>query len=465
MATFVALTVDGPRVDLSDADIKSLRDLLRGELIGHEHSAYETARRVWNGNIDRRPTLIVRCTGVADVQAAVNFARTHGIAVSVRGGGHSAPGYGTNDGGLVIDLSPMKGIRVDPGARTVHAQGGVLWRELDHETQAFGLATTGGTVSNTGIAGLTLGGGLGWLMGKHGLTVDNLLSADVVMADGTFQRASATQNPDLFWALRGGGGNFGVVTSFEYRLHPVSTVLGGLVLYPLAQAREVLRFYRDFCRTLPDEAEAYSGLLTSPDGVPVAAMILGYNGPIEEGTKVLAPARAFGKPVADLVGPMPYAARQTMLDQGNAEHGLHRYWRSAFTEEIPDHLIDALVEAAAAFSSPLSAFIFFYMHGVATRVSPAATAFAARRPQWDFDAIGQWTDGAGSPRHIDWVRAIWNRVEPHLQGHAYVNHLAADDQPEKVRASFGENYARLRQLKAVYDPRNLFRMNANIAPA
>jgi len=465
MATFAALTANGPRVDLSDADVKSFRDRLRGELIGADHAAYDMARRVWNGNIDRRPTLIARCTGVADVQAAVNFARTHGIAVSVRGGGHSAPGYGTNDGGLVIDLSPLKGIRVDPSARTAHAQGGVLWRELDHETQAVGLATTGGTVSNTGIAGLTLGGGLGWLMGKHGLTVDNLLSADVVMADGSFQRASATENPDLFWALRGGGGNFGIVTSFEYRLHPVSTVLGGLVIYPLDQARDVLHFYRDFCPTLPDEAEANCGLLTSPDGHPVAAMILGYNGPIEDGTKVLAPARAFGKPVADLVGPLPYSARQTMLDQGNAENGLHRYWRSAFTQELPNQLIDTLVEAAAGFSSPLSAFIFFYMHGAATRVSPTATAFAARRPQWDFDAIGQWADGAGSARHIEWVRGIWNRVEPHLQGSAYVNHLAADDRPEKVRASFGENYARLRQLKAVYDKTNLFRMNANIAPA
>src|SRR5215813_13497597 len=246
MATFVALTVDGPRVDLSDADIKSLRDLLRGELIGHDHAAYETARRVWNGNIDRRPALIVRCTGAADVQCAVNFARAHELLLSLRCGGHSAPGYGTNDGGMVIDMSLMKGIRVDPSGRTATAQGGVQWREFDHETQAFGLATTGGTVSNTGIAGLTLGGGLGWLMGKHGLTIDNLVSVDVVTADGELRKASGKDNPDLFWALRGGGGNFGVVTSFEYRLHPVSTVLGGLVLYPLDQGREVLRFYRDF---------------------------------------------------------------------------------------------------------------------------------------------------------------------------------------------------------------------------
>jgi FAD/FMN-containing dehydrogenase len=347
----------------------------------------------------------------------------------------------------------------------VRAQGGVLWRELDHETQAFGLATTGGTISNTGIAGLTVGGGLGWLMGKHGLTVDNLISADVVTADGRFRRASAAADPDLFWALRGGGGNFGVVTSFEYRLHPVTQVLGGLVLYPLDQARDLLRFYRDFCGTLPDEAEAYAGLLTAPEGMPVAALILGYNGPIEAGEKVLAPARGFGEPVADLVGALPYRARQSMLDEPNAKNGLHRYWRSAFTERIPDALIDGLVEGAASFSSPLSALLFFHMHGAATRVPPTATAFAARRPQWDFDAIGQWTDGGESAEHTAWVRALWTRLEPHLEGSAYINHLAADDRPEKVRASFGENYGRLRELKAAYDPTNLFRVNANIAPA
>jgi FAD/FMN-containing dehydrogenase len=353
---------------------------------------------------------------------------------------------------------------VDPDGRTVSAQGGVLWRELDHETQAYGLATTGGTVSNTGITGLTLGGGLGWLMGKHGLTVDNLISADLVTADGEFRKASAKDNPDLFWALRGGGGNFGVVTSFEYRLHPVTQVLGGMVIYPLDQARDVLRFYRDFCGTLPDEAEAYAALLTAPQGMPVAALILGYNGPIAEGEKVLAPPRRFGKPIADVVAPMPYAARQRMLDEPNATHGLQRYWRSAFTEQISDGLIDVMVEGASSFSSPLSALLFFHMHGAATRVSPLATAFAPRRTQWDFDAIGQWADAGQSATHTGWVRALWTKLEPHLKGSAYVNHLAADDRPEKVRASYGDNYARLRALKATYDPKNLFRVNANIAP-
>jgi FAD/FMN-containing dehydrogenase len=462
--TISATTLEGSRTNVNDADIASLRSNVRGELVVAGDARYDEARRVWNGNVDRRPGLIVRCTGAADVQQAVNFARSLGLLVSIRGGGHSAPGYGTNEGGLVIDLSPMKGIRVDPDARTVSAQGGVLWRELDHETQAYGLATTGGTVSNTGITGLTLGGGLGWLMGKHGLTVDNLISADLVTADGEFRKASAKDNPDLFWALRGGGGNFGVATSFEYRLHPVTQVLGGMVIYPLDQARDVLRFYRDFCGTLPDEAEAYAALLTAPQGMPVAALILGYNGPIAEGEKVLAPARRFGKPVADVVAPMPYAARQRMLDEPNATHGLQRYWRSAFTEQISDGLIDVMVEGASSFSSPLSALLFFHMHGAATRVSPLATAFAPRRTQWDFDAIGQWADAGQSGAHTGWVRALWTKLEPHLKGSAYVNHLAADDRPEKVRASYGDNYARLRALKATYDPKNLFRVNANIAP-
>jgi FAD/FMN-containing dehydrogenase len=301
-------------------------------------------------------------------------------------------------------------------------------------------------------------------MGKHGLTVDNLLSADLITADGEFRTVTATEHKDLFWSLRGGAGNFGVVTSLEYRLHPVTTVLGGLVIYPLDQARDLLRFYRDFCPTLPDEAEAYAGLLTSADGVPVAALILGYNGPVEQGEKVLAPARKFGRPVADVVGPMPYAARQTLLDEPNAVHGLHRYWRSAFTERLSDEFIDVAVDGASRFSSPLSALVFFYVHGAAVRIPVTETAFAARRTQWDFDAIGCWTDGAQSAQHTEWVKALWARLEPHLQGHAYVNHLAADDQPEKVRASFGQNYGRLREIKAKYDPQNLFRVNSNIAP-
>jgi FAD/FMN-containing dehydrogenase len=462
--TLTAVTLNGGAIDLDEASTEALRGAVRGELILRDGPGYEAARRVWNGNIDRRPALIVRCAGAADVRRAVDFARTHELLLSVRGGGHSAPGYGTNDGGMVIDMSLMKGIRVDAAGRTARAQGGVLWREFDHETQAFGLATTGGTVSNTGIGGLTLGGGLGWLMGKHGLSIDNLISADVVTADGQFRTASATQEPELFWALRGGGGNFGAVTSLEYRLHPVGCSLSGIVLYPLEQARDVLRFYRDFCPTLPDEAEAFAGLLMH-DGAPAAALLLGYNGSPEAGEKVLAPARRFGTPLADLVVPMRYAERQALIDEPNARHGLHRYWRSAFTEQISDTLIDRLIEAARAFTSPFSLLGLFYMHGAATRVAADATAFCARRPQWDFDIIGQWEDGAESPRHVAWVRDEWRRLEPELLGSVYINHFAPEDRPEKFRASYGENYMRLRSLKAKYDPMNLFRMNANIPPA
>jgi FAD/FMN-containing dehydrogenase len=462
----IAAQQGDPTRRVSPEAVAALGEVFRGELVGADDPGYDAARRVWNGNIDRRPALVARCRGVADVRHAVSFAREQGPLVSVRGGGHSAPGYGTNDGGLVIDLSAMKGIRVDPEACTARAEGGVLWRELDRETQAFGLATTGGTVSNTGIGGLTLGGGLGWLMGKHGLSVDNLLSADVVTADAEFRTVSADREPDLFWALRGGSGNFGVVTSLEYRLYPVGQILGGLVVYPLDQAADVTRFYRDLCPALPDEAEAYLALLTEPQaGVPVVAMILGYNGPLGEGEKVLAPARQFGRPVADLVGPMPYAVRQTLLDQPHATNGLHRYWRSAFAGQLSDQFIDAAIDAASSFTSPLSAMVFFYMHGAATRVPVADTAFSARRALWDINVLGQWDNPAESDRHVGWVRATWDTMAPLMEDRAYINHIAADDSPEKIRASYGANHGRLRQLKARYDPTNLFRMNPNITPA
>jgi hypothetical protein len=458
------LTLDGTPATVNGADIAALREGLRGAVILAGDPAYEQARRVWNGNVDRKPALIARCDGVTDIQRAVTFAGGRGLLLSIRGGGHSAPGYGTNDGGMVIDLSLMKGVTIDPAARTARVEPGVLWRDLDAAAQAHGLATTGGTVSNTGVIGLTLGGGLGWLMGKHGLTVDNVLSANVVTADGRALTASATENTDLFWALRGGGGNFGIVTSMMFRLHPVTEVLGGLVLYPLDQAGAMLRHYRDICPTLPDEAEAYAGVLTSPDGIPIGAMILGDNGPVAAGEKVLAPLRQFGTPIADLVGPVPYGARQIMLDAPNAEHGLHRYWRAAFTETISDGLIDTIVEGASRFSSPLSAMLFFYMHGAAARVPTDDTAFSARRAQWDFDAIGQWVEGSESPVHIGWLKDIWSKLEPHLKGSVYINHVAADDGVEKIRASYGTNHQRLRTIKAKYDLGNLFRVNANIPP-
>jgi FAD/FMN-containing dehydrogenase len=460
-----ALTAGGGLAKVGDPKLKILRKRLGDGLLLPTDEGYERARRVWNGDIDRRPALIARCANTQQVQTAVRFARANGLVVSVRGGGHSAPGYSVSDGVLMIDLSPMKAIVVDPERRIARVQGGVIWSEFDQAAQAHGLATTGGTVSNTGVGGLTLGGGLGWLMGRYGVTVDNLLAAEVVTARGDVERASETDNRDLFWALRGGGGNFGVVTGFEFQLHPVAKVLGGLVIHPISGAEALLKFYRGFCQDLPDEAEAFAGLLTLPDGPPVAALILGYNGEdLDAGLRMLEPARRFGSPIADTVGPMAYAERQVLLDQPNAINGLHRYWRSAFTEDLSDDFIRVLVQGAETFSSPLDALLLFYLHGAFTRVPQDATAFSARRRQWDFDAIGCWTDPAERLRHIGWVRELWDRAQPHLKGSAYVNHLAGDDLPEKVRASFGDNYRKLQRIKRKYDPQNLFRHNANIAP-
>ena len=451
---------------LSSETIQTLARGLRGQVVQPGDAGYDAARKVWNGHIDRRPAVIARCTGVADVVAAVNFAREQGLLVAVRGGAHNAAGHATCDGGIVIDLTPMKGIRVDPGIRTAHVQGGVTWAELDRETQLFGLATTGGTVSNTGVAGLTLGGGEGWLMGKYGMSCDNLLSADVVTADGRCLRASPEENADLFWGLRGGGGNFGIVTSFEFQLHPVGPlVMGGMVIHPLAKAREVLRFYREFASDLPDEAEAAPVLLTTPDGMPAVALILCHNGPTEEGERVLGPARAFGPPLADLVQPMPYVARQSMIDEGFSAHGVPRYWKSGYTQELSDELIEVAVEGAARFPNPLSAMAIFHMHGEAARVAPDATAFALRRVQWDLNVMAQWLDPAQEEAAIGWVRQVWAGIEPLTSGSAYINHIAGDDLPEKVRASYGTNYEKLVALKNKYDPANLFRLNPNVRPA
>jgi FAD/FMN-containing dehydrogenase len=359
----------------------------------------------------------------------------------------------------------MNAIRVDPVARTASVQAGATWGAFDREAQAFGLATTGGTVSNTGVAGLTLGGGIGWLMGAFGLSSDNLLSADVVTADGHFVKASATEYADLYWGLRGGGGNFGVVTTFDFRLHPVGPlILGGMVIHPLAQAKAVLRFCEEFVQMLPDEAEAYAALMTSPDGLPVVAMLLGYNGPLDAGERVLAPARAFGSPLADLVGPMPYVARQSMLDSAFATHGVQRYWKSRLAPTLNDDIIDALVDGVRRFPSPMSAIALFWLHGAMTRLAPDATAFSARRPQWDINVIAQWNDDAGADRHVGWVRELWDHVEPLSSGTAYINHIAGDDRPERIRTSYGSNYDRLVAVKNIYDPNNLFRLNANVKP-
>ncbi|GAB3639612.1 FAD-binding oxidoreductase [Spirosoma arcticum] len=449
---------------LTHEDIAALSTTFNGPLLRPGEDGYDQARAVWNGMIDKCPALIARCTNAADVVSSIRFAQTHHLLVSVRGGGHNVAGNAVCADGLMIDLSPMKAIRVDVVNRTVRAEAGVLWSELDQATQQHGLATTGGTVSHTGIAGLTLGGGLGWLMGRHGLTCDNLLSVDIVTADGALLTASETQHEDLFWAVRGGGGNFGIVTSFTYQLHSVGpTILGGMVLYPQSQAKEVLRFYRDFARNTSDELMIFAALLNTPDGMPVIALIVGWFGPLAEGEQHLKPLRDFGTPLADLIAEVPYTQHQTLFDAATP-HGIHRYWKSGNLPEIEDSLIDVIIEQAARQPSPYSFILFFHMKGVAARVDSAKTAFGLREDQWDFDIVSQWTDPAENQVNIDWTRTFWNQVEPYTKG-VYVNHLGGEDEATRVRAAYGPNYERLVALKTKYDPQNFFRLNNNIVPS
>jgi FAD/FMN-containing dehydrogenase len=449
----------------SSGAIGRLHARLQGRALCPGDDGYDAARRIWNGMIDRRPSIIVRCGGVEDVISAIRFAREHDLLVAVRGGAHSAAGLAVCDGGIVVDLSQMTAVRVDPERRTARAQGGALWADFDSKTSTYGLATTGGMVSNTGIGGLTLGGGIGWLMGKCGLTCDNILSAKLVTAEGELITACADDHPDLLWALKGGGGNFGIVVSFEYSVHPIGPqVLGGIVLHRREHAREVLRFYRDFVRTLPDDGEAEAVVMTSLEGEPMIALLLGYNGPLGEGEDVLGPARRFGKPVADSVAPMSYVERQCLLDGQMAVHGYHRYWKSGLTPELSDDLLDVIVDRAGTAPSPLSLVGLFYVHGEASRVARDATAFGSRGDQWDVGLVSQWVDPAESDHHVEWTRSFFAAVEPHLTNGVYVNHIAADE-PHRVSRAFGGNYERLVAVKNIYDPGNVFRMNHNIKPA
>jgi FAD/FMN-containing dehydrogenase len=457
-------TLSGTETTIAGSAVEAFRNRLRGRLIDAEDADYEQARKVWNGMIDKRPALIARCSGVADVVASVTFARSHDLLVAIRCGSHNAAGHATCDGGLVIDLSPMKGIRVDAAKQRVHAQGGVLWGELDRETQVYGLGTTGGAVNDTGIAGLTLGGGIGWLMGQYGLACDNLVSADVVTAEGQAITASESEHPDLFWALRGGGGNFGVVTSFEYQLHPVGQWLAGTMVYPRSMARDILRAQRDFAQSAcPDRAISFVGLMTSPDGDPIVALPMGYHGPLEEGERVLAPLRRLGTPLADDVGPKSYVEVQSIFDPAIFPHGMERYWKSSFLKDPGDQVLDIALEYADQMASPHSMILLYMVHGAACRVPAEATAFGLRDALWNLDVIGQWTDPTEGEQHIKWVRECWGALEPYDSGGVYVNHLGADE-PERVRAAYGHNYDRLVAVKQQYDPMNVFRQNQNIRP-
>jgi FAD/FMN-containing dehydrogenase len=457
------MTAIGAEVELDRDALDELETSFRGELIRPADPAYDVHRKVWNGSIDRHPALIARCAGVADVIAAVRFARETRLVVAVRGGGHSFPGHSVCDGGILIDLGPMKGIRVDPVARTARAQAGVLWGELDRETQEFGLATTGGIVTHTGVAGLTLGGGIGWIQRKHGLTIDQLLSVDLVTADGQVRIASDTEHPDLFWAVRGGGGNFGVVTSFEYRLHPVGAVLAGLVFHPFAQAREALRFYRDFSSATHEALTTYAGLLTSPEGAKVVAIGVCCTGPLAEGERVIAPVRRFGSPLEDQIRPMAFTELQSLMDAAYPPRNQY-YQKDHFLWEISDEAIDIVVEHFSHVSSPLS-IPFFQQNGGAMR--RGNTAYAHRDACYNLVLTAQWRDPAESERHVRWTRELWQALQPYATGGVYVNHIGREDEDgaEQVRAAYGANYPRLAELKQKYDPTNLFRHNQNIKSA
>jgi FAD/FMN-containing dehydrogenase len=444
----------------------------RGEIIRPGHHRYDEARRVWNGQVDRRPQVIARCTGTADVRAALTFARERELLTAVRGGGHNVAGNAVCDDGLVIDLSPLKGVRVDPVARTARAQPGVTWGLFDRETQVFGLATTGGLVSTTGIAGLTLGGGIGWLARKHGTACDNLLSADVVTADGSVVTASATENPELFWGLQGGGGNFGVVTSLEYRLHPVGPhVLAGPVFHAGAHAADVLRFFRDYVATAPDELTVVASFMTAPVApfLPpdahetlVVALAVCYAGDLAEGERVLRPLRGFGRPLADLIAPTPYTALQRMSDEGYPS-GLRNYWKSSYVDELSDAAIDTVVEHATRMPSPRSAFYFEHLGGAIARPAEP-TAFGHRDATFDLAILAIWEDREETDLHVAWTRGFWEAMQPHARHGVYVNNLGEEGH-ERVRSAYeAHTYERLVRLKELYDPANVFRCNQNIAP-
>jgi FAD/FMN-containing dehydrogenase len=451
---------------LHASDLDGLAKALGGTLLCPGDDGYEEARRVHNGLIDKRPAAIARCFGVADVVAAVNFARERSLEISVRGGGHSVAGKAVCDGGLMIDMAGQKGIHVDRAARTARAQAGLTWGEFNRETQLHGLATTGGVVSTTGIAGLTLGGGIGYLIGKHGLAIDNLLSAEIVTADGRVLSASPDENDDLFWALRGGGGNFGVVTSFEYRLHPVGPeVTGGVIEWPFGAAREVLRFYREYTSSLPDELMLLCGLVHAPDGsgAPMAGLIACHCGSLADGKAALAPMRKLGPAAFDQVGPISYEGMNSMLDQGYPKGALS-YWKSSFLKELSDEVIDTLVKCFAACPSPMSSLVLEHYHGAATRVAPGDTAFAHRSAGYNFLVVAQWMDPAQNEANIAWARDTYSAMEPHVTSLAYVNYMEGDE-ADPAGTAFGPNLKRLRAVKDRYDPENLFHVNQNIAPS
>jgi hypothetical protein len=453
------------------AGTDQLREQVRGEVIAPGDEGYEQVRRVYNAMIDRRPAVVVRCANAGDVVATVNFAREQQLDLAVRGGEHSVPGFGTCDGGVVVDLSGMRGVRVDPAARTARAEGGATWGDFDAATHAFGLATTGGIISTTGVGGLTLGGGIGYLARGCGLSCDNLVSADVVTADGRFLVASEDQNDDLFWAVRGGGGNFGVVTSFEFRLHPVKDIYGGPIFYELRDAGAVLRFFREFIADAPQELGAFSAFQIAPPlpfipedrhGDPFLVIVACWAGPLDQGARALQPFHDLAPVVAELVGPMPYPALNSAFD-ALVPPGLQHYWKANFVTELTDEAIGAHLEHGPKVPVVNSTVHIYPINGVCHQVAPDATAFAYRDANFATVIAGMWPDPADNQANIGWVRDYYDATAPLSEQGGYINFMADDDQ-DRIKANYRGNYERLVTVKRKYDPGNLFHLNQNIRP-
>jgi FAD/FMN-containing dehydrogenase len=458
-------------IALEETAVQELAGRLRGALLRPTDAGYEQARQVYNAMINKHPALIARCVDVADVIVAVNFARERGLTLAVRGGGHSGPGLGTCDDGLVIDLAEMKGIRVDPSARTVRVEGGCTWGEVDHATHAFGLATPSGFISSTGVGGLTLGGGTGYLSRTLGLTIDNLLSVDMVLADGSFVTASAEEHADLFWAVRGGGGNFGVVTSFLLQLHPISTVYGGPMLWPLEQAADVMKFWRDFILTAPEEINGWFAFITVPPAPPfpeqlhmqkMCAIVWCSAAPMERAEELLKPIRAFRTPAVDFAGPIPWPVLQSLFD-ALYPAGLQWYWKADFFKDLSDKAIDLHVKYSAHLPTMHSTMHIYPINGAAHRPSTSDTAFSFRDANFAEVIVGVDPDPANNARMIQWARDYWMALHPYSAGGGYLN-MMMDEGTDNVKAAYRDNYARLAQIKATYDPSNLFHVNQNIKP-
>jgi FAD/FMN-containing dehydrogenase len=436
-----------------------------GTVLTPGHAGYDEARAVYNGLVDRRPALIIRCRGTSDVVAALTLARRAGLEVSVRGGGHNVAGRAVTDGGLMISLADMKQVSVDAARATAIAQGGVTWGELNAAAAVHDLAVTGGVISTTGIAGLTLGGGLGWLMAKHGLAADNLQAVELVTATGEVLHVDGASHPDLFWALRGGGGNFGVATSFTYRLHRVGPVTGGLIAHPLDAAPELLRFYRDAVSDASDDLTVFAGLIHAPDGsgTKLAALVVCHTGDADSAARDLSTFTSFGSPLLVKVGRMPYPVMNTLLDAGYPDRSLN-YWRASFTRGLPDALIDTAIERFATVPSPMTAIMLEHFHGAVTRVAPTDTAVPHRAPGWNLFVPSVWTDPTATDANIAWTRETHAALQPHLATSRWLNYLGDDEADDAIRGAYGPNYRMLREIKRRYDPDNVFHLNHNIAP-